>query len=435
MKEKRVEASFSGEQISSNGGALLLRAVENRIGILADIAGAITDRRDQRYVDHPLKELISQRVYQIACGYEDGNDCGELRSDSVMKICAGRLPDQEADLGSQPTMCRFENSLNRGDLYRIAEVFATQFVQSYGDKEPSVIILDCDDTNHNAHGEQLQIAYNHYYGEYCFMPLHIYEGISGKLITSLLKPGRRSKGVCVFAILKRVIEFLRKSWKHTHILIRGDSHFCSPELMDWALDIQGVGFLTGLGGNKKLNQRVQNTLNDAKLIFIKTKQKAKLYTEFPYQAKSWKHPQRVVAKVEYGEKGANIRYIVSDFKTCGRKYLYEKFYCARGKMELYIKDHKTYLKSGRSSCHSFEANQLRLFLHSAAYVLIHTLQKEVFRGTALANATMQTIQLKVLKIATKLRELKHKISIVFPACTPQRANIEKGFEILGILSG
>ncbi|MEZ4684668.1 MAG: IS1380 family transposase [Bacteroidia bacterium] len=420
--------------MSTEGGALLLREVAEQTGLLRALAAAIVDHRDPRYVEHSIESLISQRVFQISCGYEDGNDCTELRSDLGAENAAPFSPSSGQDLASQPMMCRFENAVSRSDLYRIAEVLAHQFVASYGEKEPPVIILDCDDTNNNAFGDQEQIVYNHYYGEYCFMPLHIYEGLSGKLITAILKPGRRSKSADVFSILQRVICFLRQHWKHTRIIVRGDSHFCSPELLDWAQEMEGVSFLTGLGGNPKLNKMVASTLRDAKIIFAKTGEKVKLYTDFMYQAGSWKHPQRVVAKVEYSEKGANIRYIVSDFQ-CGRKYLYEKFYCARGAMELYIKDHKTYLKSDRSSCSSFEANQFRLFLHSAAYVLIHSLQKELFKATELTNATMETIQLKVLKIATRVYECKHKIKVVFPACTAQRHNIQRADDILGILSG
>jgi hypothetical protein len=433
LDEKRIEASFSGERISSDGGALLLREVENKTGILCDFAASITDNRKQSLVKHSHFEIICQRVFQIACGYEDSNDCDEMKSDSVMKICADRMPESGADLGSQATMCRFENSVNRGDLYRISEMFARQFVASYGDKVPKVIILDCDDTNTNCHGNQQYSLFNTYYKEHCLMPLHIYEGISGKLITAILKPGRRAKGICIFAILRRIIGYLRMYWKETQIIVRGDSHFCSPDLMDWAAGIEGVSFVTGLTGNRKLKRLTAATVEDAKAVFAKTGQKVKLYTEFTYQAGSWKHAQRVVAKVEYSEKGLNVRYVVSDFKECTCKYLYEKVYCARGKMELNIKDHKTYLKSDRSSCNRFEANQLRLFLHSAAYVLIHTLQKEVLKGTRFENATMKTIQLKVLKIAAKVKELKHKIKIVFPACTPEKVSIEKGFEIFRIL--
>ena len=233
VQGKSVEISYTGKDISSDGGLLLLKELEKQTGIISGISKCITDNRDQRYIDHSLEQLLSQRIYQIAAGYEDSNDCDELRSDSVFKICSGKLPQSEGDLASQPTMSRFENSVRRSELYRIAEQIALCFINSY-ESEPEVIIIDCDDTNNNAYGNQLQIEYNHYYGEYCFMPLHIYEGISGKLITTILKPGRRSKATNVFAILKRVIDFTRNHWCQTKIIIRGDSHFCSQELMDWA---------------------------------------------------------------------------------------------------------------------------------------------------------------------------------------------------------
>ena len=236
------------------------------------------------------------------------------------------------------------------------------------------------------------------------------------------------------AILRRIIERLTKLWPETRIVIRGDSHFCSPELMEWTGQMEKVHFLTGLGGNPKLSRLVAPTLERAKAEFDRTGQAVKRYTEFSYQAGTWKHPQRVVAKVEYSDKGPNVRFIVSDMQ-CGRKYLYETFYCARGGMELFLKNHKVDLKSDRSSCNRFEANQLRLFLHSAAYVLIHTLQKEVLKGTKFASATMKTIQLKVLKVAAKVTELKHKIKIVFPACTPHKAKLENAFELFRMLSG
>ena len=324
VQGKRVELCYTGKDISSDGGLLLLKELEKQTGIISGISKCITDGRDQRYIDHTLEQLLSQRIYQIAAGYEDANDCDELRSDCVFKVCSGKLPISEGDLASQPTMSRFENSVRRSELYRIAQQIALCFINSY-ESVPEVIIIDCDDTNNNAYGNQLQIEYNHYYGEYCFMPLHIYEGISGKLITTILKPGRRSKATNVFSILKRVI-----------------------------------------------------------------------------------------VKIEVNSIGTNIRYIVTDMWDYRTSHLYEIGYCARGNAELRIKEHKTYLKSDRTSCNKFEANQLRIFLHSAAYVLIHTLQKEVLKHTQFVNSTMKTIQLKIFKTAAYVKELKTKIKIEFP---------------------
>lgn len=419
INRKPVIASFSGEKISSDGGLLILKEVENQIGIIQSITNCITDSRHPSYVDHSLKELISQRVYQIAAGYEDANDCNYLKDDAVLKMCVGRLPETGKPLASQSTMSRFENQPTRSDLYKIAEAFVQQFIKSYP-SEPTLIILDCDDTNADTHGGQQLSLFNDYYGEYCYMPLHIYEGLSGKLITTILKPGRRSKGADVFAILKRLICLLRKHWKNTTIVVRGDGHFASKDLMDWSHDQKNIRFLTGLTGNRLLNKLSAVTVESAKSAFKQTGKAVKRYHSFEYKAESWKCPQRVIVKVEVNSMGTNIRYIVTDLREFRTQSLYEIGYCARGGMELRIKEHKLYLQSDRMSCSRFFANQMRLFLHSAAYVLIHTLQKELLRGTEYCNATMETIKLRIVKIATRVLEQKTKIKVHFPIEFPSK---------------
>lgn len=432
VQNKLIELSYTGEKISSDGGLLLLKELENQVNIIKGFSSCIEDGRDQRYVDHTIESLVSQRVYQIASGYEDANDCNSLRNDAIMKLCSDQLPETGLDLGSQPTMSRFENSLRRSELYRIAEMFVTNFISSY-ESEPKVIIIDPDDTNHTAYGAQLQIEFNNYYGDYVFMPLHIYEGLSGKLITTILKPGRRSKSVNVFAILKRIIQLLRKHWKNTLIIVRGDSHFHCPELTSYSKSDGKIITITGLTGNSRLNKLSETTINSAKKKFEQTQKPVKFYHSFSYKADSWEEEERVIVKVEVNSMGTNIRYIATNNWEFRTKQMYEMGYCARGSMELRIKDHKTYLKSDRSSCHKFEANQARLFLHSVAYVLIHTLQKEVLRGTEFANATMQTIQLKVLKTAAKVKELKTKIKIEFPRTCPVMDIQTKAFNIFEVL--
>jgi len=434
IEKKRVELSYSGEKISSDGGLLLLRGVEERTGIIKQLCSCISDPRDQRYIDHPLYELISQRVFQIACGYEDGNDCNMLRDDPIFKLSVGKLPKSGEALASQPTMSRLENSVSRSDLYRIARCIADSFISSYTE-EPFAIILDCDDTNNNTHGSQQLCLYNDYYGEYCYMPLHIYEGLSGKLITTILKPGHRSKGVDVLAIVKRIISYLRQYWKNTFITIRGDSHFTSPELMDWAEDQHNVNFITGLSGNKALTRLAETTIKSAQKSFKSTGQPVKMYHKFTYKAGSWKHSRRVIVKVEVTEKGTNVRYVVTDLPKKARiKLLYEKAYCARGKMELNIKDHKTYLKSDRSSCSRFEANQMRLFLHSAAYMLLHALRENVLKTTEFAHATMETLQLKLLKVGAHVTEMKTKIKVVLSRCCPVKTIQLNCYRIFGQLT-
>lgn len=429
LAHKSVQASFTGQDLSSDGGALLLREVDQQIGLTAALADCISDTRDTRYVSHQLQQILAQRIYQIGCGYEDGNDCGQLRGDPVFKMCSGRLPYSDPDLASQPTMSRFENGVSRTDLYRISECFVDRFMDSYA-SEPEVVILDCDDTNSNTYGQQQPSLFNAFYRKYCYMPVHIYEGLSGKLITTILKPGRRSKAGDVFALLRRVIEKLRRQWTDTVIVVRGDSHFCSPQLMEWAKTLPNVHFLTGLAGNSRLHELAGVTIRSAEKACLRTGRPVKRYHSFYYKADSWENFQRVIAKVEVGQRGTNVRYIVTDMRAYRASHLYEKGYCKRGAAELRIKDHKRYLRSDRTSCCRFEANQLRLFLHSAAYVLIHSLQKQLLGGTGFATATFKTIQLKVLKVAAWVKELKTKIKIEFPHTYPFIGAYNKSLSIL-----
>jgi|APCry1669189204_1035204.scaffolds.fasta_scaffold13380_2 hypothetical protein len=422
VSKKPIEMSFSAEKISSNGGLLLLREMEARNGILQSITNCIAEDRHSGYVKHSISSMLTQRVFQIAAGYEDANDCDTLRDDMVLKICAEVLPESGNSLSSQPTMSRFENSLSRCELYKIALAFVDNFIQSYSE-EPSVIILDPDDTNSNTYGAQQLALFNEYYGEYCYMPLHIYEGQSGKLISTILKPGRRSKTADVFSILQRIITHLRKVWKNTMIIVRGDGHFCSKELMAWATGQDKVHFLTGLTGNKLLNDLARVTIDSAKKQFKSTGKPVKRYHSFDYAAGSWSGPQRVIVKVEVNEKGTNIRYVVTDIRCVRTKALYEHGYCARGQMELYIKENKVHLLSDRMSCSRFEANQFRLFMHSAAYVLLHALREKMLQGSEYANATMKTIRLRLIKVAAYVKEIKTRIKIELPKQFPDMAVI------------
>lgn len=409
FNKKKVEVRFNREMVSNDGGLLFLKEIENQIGLIKNMASCISDTRHQSYIDHSIESLLSQRIMQIAAGYEDANDCNTLRNDGVLKVCA----QQESALASQPTMSRFENQLSKRELYKIAKVFIDNFIASYS-IQPKIIILDCDDTDSILYGQQELGLFNSYYKDHCYMPLHIYEGLSGKLITTILRPGRRSKSINVFYILRRIIQYLRKHWSDTIIILRGDSHFCSHEFMEWSRNIENVEFLTGITSNSVLKQNAQVTINSAEREHKATGKPVKRYHSFEYKAGSWEHYQRVVVKVEVNNMGTNVRYIASSIRCIRAKALYENAYCARGAAELRIKDHKTYLLSDRMSCSSFYANQFRLFMHSAAYVLIHTLQKEILKGTEFCNATMKTIQLKIIKVATHVKILKSKVLIQLP---------------------
>ncbi len=429
---KQVELSFSGDQISSDGGLLLLREVENQLGLIEILSDCITDHRDQRYIDHTIKEMLTQRIFQIAAGYEDCNDCDDLRDDMILKTCAGRLPQNGRELASQPTMSRLENSISSKDLYRIGQQLVDTFIDSYA-REPEVIILDCDDTNNNTYGQQELNLFNYYYHNHCYMPLHIYEGLSGKLVTTILKPGRRSKQSDIASFLKKLIIHLREEWPNTMIIVRGDSHFTSADFMEWCDGQYNTGFITGLAGNSKLHELASVTIKSAKREFKQYGRYVKRYHSFMYKAGSWAKQQKVVVKVEISEQGTNIRYIVTNMVEFKAKALYEKGYCARCAMELRIKEHKLYLRSDRSSCTSFKANQFRLFLHSMAYVLLHTFQKEALRGTEFANASFKTIQNKIIKTAAWVRELKTKVKIELPRCCPTRHLQSNCLEMFSIM--
>lgn len=432
IDHKNIELSFTGDRISSDGGLLLLREVNRQLGLTGKVSNCITDERDGRYIDHTIEELITQRVFQIAAGYEDCNDCNDMREDMILKTCVGRLPQTGNDLGSQSTMSRLENMVGNADLYKIGEQMVDVFIDSYA-SQPKVIILDCDDTNNNTYGQQQLSLFNNYYHDYCYMPLHIYEGLSGKLVTTILKPGRRNKQNNIASLLKKLVARLRRQWPHTTIIVRGDSHFASKDFMEWCDQNEKVGHITGLTGNARLNALSKRTVETAENSFKKYGKPVKIYHSFMYQADSWANPQKVVVKVEVTSMGTNVRYIVTNMMDFRAKGLYEKGYCARGAMELRIKEHKLYLKSDRSSCQSFKANQFRLFLHSMAYVLLHTMQKELFKGTDFANATFKTLQNKIIKTAAWVKEMKTKIKIELPKFCPTKNIQTKSFEMLSVL--
>ncbi len=431
---KAVELDFSGGLLTSDAGALLLREVEEQIGLIQAMVEVIPDARDARYVKHTLTELLIQRVAQIACGYEDANDCNDLRNDPVFKMLAGRFPELDEALASQPTMSRFENSISRTTLYRLARAFVDTFVASY-EKAPETIVVDFDDTNNNVHGDQQLSLFNGYYGESCYMPLHVYEGLSGKLITTILKPGKRSNGKQMLAIVKRLITYLRAKWPKTLIVFRGDSHFTYPEVMDWIDTQENVMFVTGLTGNARLQEAVKTLVEHEKRIFESYGQKTTRFHSFYYQAESWSKSRRVIAKIEVSEKGTNVRFVVTNMEQAKARVLYRVIYCARGEDELYIKDHKRYLKSDRSSCRKFNANQFRLFLHSAAYVFLHTLKTNILKHTQFANATMETIRLRLLKIGALVRELKTKVKIELSSAYPLKDILSRSFRMFELLRG
>ena len=315
--------------------------------------------------------------------------------------------------------------VTRPELYRMAVGFLDHFLDSYTEA-PRVIVLDFDDTEDVVHGKQQLALFNGYHQETCYQPLHVFEGLTGKLIASILRPGRRPTGKEILSYVKRIVRHIRGRWPETIIVYRGDSHYGVPEVYSFLAREQNCYSVTGLGGNEVLLRSVKDIIEEVK----KHGAGYRRYHTFQYQARSWKETRRVVAKVEMTEKGLNVRFISTDMQEAKAKTLYEQIYSARGNDELYIKAHKTFMKSDRTSCHRFLANQFRVFLHSAAYVLVHAFQTNLLRGTALATATFETIRLKLLKIGAKVIEMKTRIKVHLPTSYPYKPILNKCLTIL-----
>lgn len=434
---KPVRVAFTSPMVSSLGGLFLVRECEQHVGIVSSLTNSLIDKRNPYLIHHTYNEMMTQRIYQITSGYEDCDDCDHLRDDEVLKMCSGRLPSGSS-LASQPTASRLENGRSITELYNMALSFVDNFVSSYA-VEPEVIVLDCDDTNSNTYGNQQLTLFNQYYGEYCYMPLLIFEGISGKMILPILRPGRGNKSINIFGLLKRLVAKLSAHWKRTRFIIRGDSHFCSRKFMDWQTELYEetleranketddilvwakkqtrTDFITGLSGNSILLKMVDPWARRIRQEFERTGIPIKEYHSIIYKAGSWKYKQHVVVKLEIGSGGhkdLNIRFVVHSFNPhVSARKIYNEIYCKRGEQELYIKELKRYLFADRMSCEKFRANQFRLFLSAAAYVLLLALKQNVFKGTEVETYSMETLRERVLLSPIYIKEQKYRIVIEF----------------------
>jgi hypothetical protein len=432
---KKISARFDDPAVSSDGGALFLREVDSRIGLSERLAQSIADERRQSHVAHRIVDLLRQRAYQISCGYEDANDCDALRDDPAIKAAVGRDPMEDAALGSQPTMTRLENAVTVRDLLKLGYAFVDQFIASY-ERAPRLIVLDMDPTADAVHGQQQLALFNAYEDEYCFMPFHVYEGQSGKLIASVLRAGKTPTAKEILSVLKRIVRRVRAAWPEVEIVFRADSHHTKPEVMDW-LEARGIQFITGLPPNRRLAAIFEADIRAAEKQYREQRQvgrPVRAYAGKLYAAKSWNRSRRVVCRIQVTAQGTDVRYVVTSLRAAGAKYLYDTVYCARGKMELMIKDHKVALRSDRTSCHKKEANQFRLFLHSAAYVLMHALRANLLKGSELAHAQFDTIRLRVLKIGARLEAGRTFLRFHFPTTCPTQHILMRASSILAALN-
>ena len=419
VSRKKVTADFAGGSISSDGGLVLLRGAERRLGLAETLAGCIREWRDPARTVHTLPAMLRFRMFAIACGYEDADDCDDLRADPLFKLAVGRAPESGRDLCSQPTMSRLENAPSLSEVGRLTGALVDIFCRSFA-APPAAIVLDIDDTCDRVHGHQQLSLFNAFYDTRCFLPVHVYHVESGRPVAVLLRPGKTPSGVEVRTMLRHLTRRIRRHWPRTRLTFRGDSHYGRTEAMAWCED-NGVDYIFGLAGNAVLHALADETAAAVRARHARTDaDKVRGFAEFDYAAGSWDRPRRVVARLEATARGFDARYIVTSLEGEPR-HLYEGVYCARGQAENLIKQHKAQLASDRTSCQSPLANQFRLVLHTAAYWLMLALRDAVPRRMPLAWAEFATIRQKLLKIGTRVVEKAARVRIHFASACPDAA--------------
>ena len=419
-----VRADFAGGGLSSDLGPVLLGGVDRQIGLTRRLAAALVDTRHAGYVSHSHRDILIQRIYQIGCGYEDGNDSNALRNDPMFRLGAGRSPfATDAALASASTISRFEHAATSKDIYRVSRALVEQFIAGFA-RPPQSLVLDLDHSEDAAHGQQPLAFYNHFYRSTCYLPLMIFDGLSGALVAAVLRPGKAPTGAENAMIMKRVLKLIRSHFPHTHILVRGDGHFGGPDMMAMIDAMPNADFIFGLSGNLKLQALAEPTKQDACALWAQVQtqdvvpEAVRLFHEFPYAAGSWPKSWRVVVKAEVMALGENPRFVVTSLIGFDAATLYEGVYCARGQAENFIKHLKGDLASDRTSCTSFLANCMRLLLHAAAYVLHQQLRTQGLRHTALSQAQPATVIAKLFKIAVQVRQCKKRIVLHLPSACP-----------------
>ena len=397
LGRKKIHADFAGGHLTSDAGAILLREVDKRLGLIDALAACFSDPRDPAKTRHTLRTLLAQRVFAIAMGYEDLNDHDQLRRDPLVQLLAERPANEQQPLASVSTLCRWENRIDRATLVRMAAVFVQQFIASHK-QAPEQLVLDFDATDDPVHGQQEGRFFHGYYDHYCFLPLYVFCG--DQLLAAYLRPAKIDGAKHSRAILKLLVDQFRRIWPGVKIVVRADSGFCRWRMLRWC-DRHHVDYIVGLAKNAVLRQRLEPWMEKASRQFDRRQQSQRLFTAFEYGAKTWDRPRRILGKAEHNSHGPNPRFVVTSLAGDPRE-LYEHLYCQRGEMENRIKEQQLDLFADRTSCHRFRANQLRLLLSSAAYVLLESLRRLGLPGTELATAQVGTIRLKLLKIGARL---------------------------------
>jgi hypothetical protein len=410
-----LEASFDGGRLTSDGGLPWLDQADEALGVCAALAVVIPEWR-RGPVHHALAALIRQRVFQIACGYEDQDDADTLRTDPLLKLVCGQLPETGHDLASQPTFSRLENAVDRRTCYRLAVALGEVYLRERErDGIPTRIILDLDGTDDPTHGQQEGSAYHGYYRQHMLHPLLIFDGETGQLITVVLRPGNTHGSAGVKAVLKQVVRRLRERWPHVRLELRMDSAGAVPAIYDWC-EATGIAYTIGLIANPRLAALAAPLVAEAQRERAATgAEKVRLLGETTYQAESWDHPRRVVIKAEALAKGPNTRFVVTS-RADLPETLYD-WYVDRGEAEGWIKDLKVACCADRLSDHRFWANQFRLLLHAAAYWLLDTLRRWL-AARRVARMQLDTLRLRLLKIGGRVWQQADRVRLRLAAGHP-----------------
>ena len=396
--QPKLVVDFAGGTLTTDAGLLLVREFDERRGLSRDVVGQISDTRDARYVTHELDALVRQRLYQIAAGYEDVNDADRLRHDPTFQVVAG---DGRTPLGSQPTLSRLENDVDWSTIRRLAHTGVDWFcAHAYrSDEHPADLILDLDSTDDPTHGTQQLALFHGWYDQHMYHPLLWFEGRTGLLLRSRLRPGRDPSAACVVEELRHLLPPLRRRFPHTPIFLRGDAGMATPRV-EATLEAEGIRYVLGIGTNRVFKTRVASLVAKAQARYDRRHHPVHIRTSFHHRAKSWPRARRILVKIDVTAQGLNLRFMVTNRR--GRAADLVAWYDDRGASENWIKELKLDIHADRLSCHRFRANAFRLQLHSLALLLLAYFRRAVLGGTRLASATIGTIRLHLLKVAGRV---------------------------------
>lgn len=416
---KSVVAKFDGGRLSSDGGLLVLREVEQRLRVAERLAACIKDPRAPDLITHSLADIIRFRLLMIAAGYEDGNDASSLRADPMFKMALDLAPS-DRELCSQSTISRLENLPDTRTLLRMGRAMVDLYCGSFH-QVPKRIVLDVDDTFDAVHGGQQLRLFNAHYDEYGFQPIVVFDG-QGRFITCLLRPAKRPGGKEIKSFLRRLLRAIRSHWPRTEIVLRGDSHYCGPEVLDWCR-ANRIDYILGVAPTTTLRRHILDLEASTKKAFDANpgKDKARRFKSFYDGAESWSRVERIIARVEVGADGPDTRFVVTNLEGLNARTLYEDVYCRRGQAENHIKSWKTHLAADRTSCTKATANQVRLFLHAGAYWVMWGLRMSMPKRSTWRVAQFDTLRLRLIKIAARIVELKTMIKIHLPTSCPVQA--------------